>query len=113
MASKPQLHQLDPIGRLEAILPQLEKIAKVYESAEDKARKEVERSIFKINNCNRVKDFEAFHEQHDPVLFDTQDNTVFCKQCYHYVISHSISKKGGKFYVSASQPCSYPLTGRG
>ena len=106
-------YQSDPIGRLEAILPQLEKIAKVHQSAEDEARHEIKKSIARIVNSSHTDSFETFLGENGAVSFNNQERKVYCKQCHNFTISHSISRKGDKFYVNASQPCSFPLTGRG
>ena len=59
-----------------------------------------------------MDDFGAFTHTHDPVMYNAEENLVYCKFCHFYVISHAISKKKDKFYVNRSQLCSFPLTGR-
>ena len=103
----------DPISRLQAILPLLEKMAKANETPEDRAARVLRETVQRMRSYPHTRSFETFCHIDDPVLFNVHEERVYCKQCHHYVISHSISKKGDKFYVNDSQPCSFPLTGRG
>ena len=104
---------MDPISRLQAILPQLEKMVKANETPQDRAERTLGETSQRMSNYPHSKGFNVFRHPDDPVLYNAHEKRVYCKQCHHYVISHSISKKGNKFYVNDSQPCSFPLTGRG
>ena len=113
--SKPDKHQpqyMDgPISRLQAMLPKLEKMLLQNESPSD--RTERVNGEFLLKYWEYLNDFKAFTHPNDPVLYSGDDGMVSCKICYFYVISHTISKQGDRFYVNHTSPCSYPLTGRG
>ena len=101
----------DPVSRLEAILPRLEKL--LSDSETPLARAERENNEYMRRYKDYPNDFDSFLHSSDPIEFNNDEGKVYCKMCHFYAISHTISKKGDRFYVNHNSPCSYPLTGRG
>ena len=82
---------MDPIGRLQIILPRLEALLKVNESPKDLAHRELSEFLQRIEYYSN--EFNAFSHPNDPVLYNSAENMVYCKQWHYYVIFHGITKK--------------------
>ena len=101
----------DPLSRLSALLPALERLVKNNETPIERMQRETLEAIERMSNY--VDSFSSFSHPGDPIFYDPGEHRIYCKQCHFYLISHSVSKKGDKFYVHDKQPCSFPITGRG
>jgi len=106
-----QPHSNDPLSRLTALLPALERLVRSNETPIERMERETKAALQRMHDY--VDSFTSFTHPDDPIFHDSTENRVYCKQCHFYLISHTVSKKGGRFYVNDHQPCSFPLTGRG
>ena len=100
-----------PLARLNTILPRLETLLLERETPSERADRATKE--FLLRKLTYSNDFSAFTHTNDPLIYNSEEGVVYCKICHFYVISHTISMKGDRFYVNHSSPCSFPLTGRG
>ena len=107
----PRVSNNDPIERLSAILPSLEKLVRSNESPNERMLRETQESLVRMRNY--TDSFSSFTHPDDPIFFNQDEKRIFCKHCHFYVMSHTVSKKGNRFYLNEKQPCSFPITGRG
>ena len=69
-------------GRSEAIIPQLVKIAKLHESSQDRAQKEIVVSVERKNSYySHFHASVAFHKHEGPLFFDINQNKFYDKPC--------------------------------
>ena len=85
----------DPLSRLTALLPALERLVRSNETSIERVERETQEALQRMRDY--VDSFTSFTHPDDPIFHDLEENRIYCKQCHFYLISLVAYEKKCRF----------------